>query len=227
MTPMLGLVTIGQAPRVDLLPDIVGALAGIEHTEHGALDDLDDDGIRAVGPASGEAPLVSRLRDGRSAVLGHHALMPLLSNAIRRCADDGASAVLLLCTGRFDSFDVPIPVYPAEPLAQQGVRALVGTDHVGVLNPLAEQTAEARRRWEAILPGPISMAAADPYTASIEEIADAARSLACSGARWIVGDCIGYSEPMRRAAMAASGQRLLLARTLAARLAAEAVFAGS
>lgn len=225
MSAMLGLVTIGQAPRVDLLPDIVGVLGGIAYTEHGALDELDSDEIRAVGPEPGEIPLVSRLRDAGAVVLGHRPLRPLIESAVLRCRDNGASAVLLLCTGRFDPFDTPIPVYPAEPLAQQGVCGLVGTDHVGVLNPLPEQSDEARTRWAAVLPGLVSMAAADPYAADLDEIGAAAADLADAGARWIIGDCIGYSEPMRRAAVAASGRPVLLARTLAARLAVEAVCA--
>lgn len=74
--PALGLVTIGQAPRADLRPDAEPLLPGVRLVEHGALDGERFDGPaeretrRLLAPEPGEAPLVSRLRDGGSVVLG-------------------------------------------------------------------------------------------------------------------------------------------------------------
>ena len=66
----LGLVTIGQAPRVDLTPDLEPLLPGIEIIERGALDHLSNEEIAALVIADGDEVLVSRLRDGSSAVFG-------------------------------------------------------------------------------------------------------------------------------------------------------------
>ncbi len=237
----LGLVTIGQAPRTDLAGDIEPWLGGLRVSEHGALDDDVFDGQEgqrtraALAPAPGEAPLISRLRDGTSAVLGHDALAPRMRDAVARCAADGAAATLLLCTGNFPpvppvpaggSHRGPHPVLYAESLVQRGVLALVGDAPVGIVCPLAEQRADVARRWSELLPGPLRAEPANPYAADAHDaVAAAARRLTEEGSHWLVLDCIGYTESMRRAAALAAGRPVLLARALAVRLAAEAATA--
>jgi len=228
----LGLVTIGQAPRTDLAGDIEDLLGGLRPCEHGALDrDVFDgeEGERtraALAPAPDEAPLVSRLRDGTSVVMGHEALVPRMREAIARCEADGATATLLLCTGNFPPLPSRRPVLYAEPLVQRGVRAIVGDDPVGIVCPLPAQAADVAERWSRLLPGDVRAEPADPYAADAHEsAAAAARRLAEAGSRWLVLDCIGYTESMRRAAADAAGRPVLLARALAVRLAAEAATA--
>lgn len=237
-SPVLGLVTIGQAPRADLADDLPRLLGGVRPVQHGALDDDRFDGPDAertrerVGPAPGEAPLISRLRDGRSVVLGHDALLPRIKNAVARCEADGAGATLLLCTGNFPapedaSRPVSRPLLYAEPLFQQGVRAMVGDEPVGVVCPLPEQADDVRERWSRLLPGAVRVAPADPYAEDAPaRTAAAARELATAGCRRLVLDCIGYTEATRGAAVdAAGGVPVLLARAVALRLAAEAAYA--
>ncbi|MFD7924061.1 AroM family protein [Streptomyces sp. NPDC059740] len=227
----LGLVTIGQAPRTDLVDDVRPHLGGLRPVEHGALD-LDDfegpgeaDARAAVGPVAGEAPLISRLRDGRSVQLGHEALAPRMRDAVARCEQDGAGATLLLCTGNFPPVPSSRPLLYAEPLVQHGVRAVAGADPVGVICPLPAQREDTGRRWARLLPGPVSVEPADPYAPEAHEtVTEAARRLAAGGSRWLVLDCIGYTESMRAAAARSAGPAVpvLLARALAVRLAAEA-----
>ncbi|WP_016905925.1 AroM family protein [Streptomyces xiaopingdaonensis] len=231
-SPALGLVTIGQAPRTDLAGDVAPLLGAVRVREHGALDgDVFDgeEGARTrarLAPAPDEPPLVSRLRDGGSVVLGHEALAPRMRDAVARCEEDGAGATLLLCTGNFPPIPATRPVLYAEPLVQRGVRAVVGDAEVGVVCPLPEQADDVTRRWAALLPGRVHAAAADPYAPDAgEQVARAASHLAAGGARWLVLDCIGYTEPMRRTAARAAGRPALLARALAVRLAAEAATA--
>ncbi|HEY0118284.1 MAG TPA: AroM family protein [Cellulomonas sp.] len=223
--PLLGLVTIGQAPRVDLTPDVTAVLAGLAVVEHGALDDLAPEALGTVAPDPGEAPLASRLRDGSGVVIGHRALAPLLAGAVARCAADGAAAVLVLCTGHLGAIASDIPVLYAEPLAQAGVRGIIGADRLSIVNPMADQVAEATGRWSSVLGRPVLGEHANPYTEPTEAVARAAAALAAQGAQWVFLDCVGYCEAMREAAAEASGLPVLLARTLAARLAAEAALA--
>ncbi|MFB4195425.1 AroM family protein [Streptomyces carpaticus] len=236
MSAPLGLVTIGQAPRTDLHEDAAPLLAGIPFTEHGALDEDRFEGPgeaaarAAVAPAPGEAPLVSRLRDGRSVALGHHALLPRMERAVARAEADGAAATLVLCTGNFPRLAATRPLLFAEPLVQRAVAAITGDQPVGILCPHPDQERDVARRWTALLDGPVRVTGADPYApgdAPLDQVARAAAGLARRGAAWIVLDCIGYTERMRRAAAEAAGRPVLLARSLAVRLAAEAVAAGA
>lgn len=230
--PGLGLVTIGQSPRTDLTADIAPLLGELRPIEHGALD-LDEftgpagERTRAdVAPVPGEAPLVSRLRDGGSVVLGHDALAPRMRAAVARCERDGATATLLLCTGNFPPVAARRPLLYAEPLVQQAVRGIAGSDPVGIVCPLPAQRADNEHRWSQLLPGTVRAFPCTPYAADApQRVADAARQAARAGSRWLVLDCIGYTEAMRRAAAEASGLPVLLARALAVRLAAEAATA--
>ena len=224
------MVTIGQAPRDDLWPDVRPLLTGVDVVEHGALDPLGDRpsaaALAALRPDQDEAPLTSRLRGGAAVVMGHRALNELLANAVRKSEEDGATATLLLCTGHFGDLPAARPLLGAEPLVQRGVQALAGTEPVGIICPLPEQADDVRERWQRILPGPVTSAPASPYTYADDVLSSAASALAAAGSALLVLDCIGYTEHMRTVAAEASGLPVLLARTLAVRLAVERVTAG-
>jgi protein AroM len=159
--------------------------------------------------------------------MGHQALNGLLTDAVRRSEEDGAVATLLLCTGHFEDLPAQRPLLSAEPLVQQGVQALAGNEPVGVVCPLPEQAADVHDRWQQVLPGPITTAPASPYTNDDDALRSAASTLAAAGSTLLVLDCIGYTEHMRTLVARASGLPVLLARTLAVRLAVEQVSAGN
>ena len=223
---LLGLVTIGQAPRTDVLADLAPLLVGRAYVEHGALDDLDEHNPAAfavVAPEADEAPLVSRLRTGGSVQIGHRALVPRLEAAIERCAADGADAVLLMCTGHFEPVPARVPVYDAESLAQASVVEQVGDTHFGVLTPVAAQVDESRARWAARMDRAVQVAACNPYTADPADVASAALTLVATSAaqgtrlRWIVLDCFGYTSAQADAVAVVTGCDVLLTRLEAAR----------
>lgn len=220
--PVLGLVTIGQAPRTDLIPDIAHVLGDTDYVERGALDDLGPRDFDLVAPRVGEAPLISRMRDGSTVTIGHAALQPLLERAIFRCEEAGAAAVLVLCTGNLGEVRAKVPVLYAERLAQMGVRALTVGQRVGIVSPLSGQVAEASARWERLLQQPVLVDFANPYSRDVGAVREAVARLVSGGAEWIFLDCIGYTEEMRAAARAA-GVPVLLARSIAVRLALEAM----
>ncbi|SCL25754.1 AroM family protein [Micromonospora inyonensis] len=212
--PRLGLVTIGQAPRTDLIPDVEAALSGVDWVEHGALDLLDEEGIARLEPRDGERTLVSRLRDGSRVRLGATSIAPALDDAIRRCVADRCAAVLVLCTGRVEHGPAAVPVLHAEDLAHDLVAGLVDTGRLGVLCPVPEQLTDIRERWEGRLGRPVVAAAVDPYTAGPDEVAAAGREVAAGGAELVFLDCIGYTG-QQRDVLAAEGVRAETARHLA------------
>ncbi|MFJ4176117.1 AroM family protein [Microbacterium sp. NPDC089696] len=219
MTGLLALVTIGQSPRVDVLPDLLPALEGRRYAEYGALDHATADDLAAIAPVGDEVPLVSRMRDGSRVSMVHARVLPFIAAAVERAADDGAEAALLMCTGHFEPFATSIPVYAAEPLAQQAI--VESVRGFGVMNPVPEQVEESRGRWEARVGGRVPVAAADPYTATDRKIAAAARELAEKGATSIVLDCFGYSSSMAAVVLSATGLPVHLTRTIAVRAALE------
>ncbi len=80
----IGLITIGQSPRVDVVPEIKEELRDVEVevVECGALDKLSKDEIRALAPGEGEYVLVTRLRDGTEVRVAREKILPLMQGCI-------------------------------------------------------------------------------------------------------------------------------------------------
>ncbi len=224
----LSVVTIGQAPRIDVTPELAEILgAGVRIVEHGALDELTPEQIVDLAPSPGAVGvLTSRLRDGGHAVFTHAAVEPLLAQAIVRGESEGADATLLICSSHFPEFPHARPVFALEPLAHAAVRGLLsGFDapRLGVVNPLADQLDEGVARWQRSVGAVIGgAAAASPYADSVDDIARAAASIAGSS-DLIVLDCIGYGREAERAARAACAEAghpvpVVTVRSLGARL---------
>lgn len=218
----LGLVTIGQAPRVDLIADVADELANVTYVEHGALDRLDAHDIARLAPRPGQQALVSRLRDGTGVRISAEAITSHVDEAIKRCVEDGCGLVLVLCTGRIEHGSSDVPVIHAEELAHATMSRWAGEAILGVLCPVPEQLPDIHDRWMQRLGRPVLAAAADPYSASVNEITDAGRALADGGADLVFLDCIGYTKK-HQASLAAAGTPAYLARRLAVRGAVEAL----
>ncbi len=219
---VLGTVTIGQAPRADLVPILDRHLpAGVRQIHRGVLDGLAPEEIGALyRPAPGEAVLVTRLADGGMVALSRARVAPAVQHNIDALAAEGCSVVLLLCTGTFaglschDSWLVePDAIIP--PL----VAGLVGPRRLGIVVPIASQITSESGKWQALQRPPL-FAAASPYEADPTAVTQAARDLAARGAAAVLLDCIGFTERHRQAA-AASGLPVLLSNALVAKAVGE------
>lgn len=217
----LGIVTIGQAPRSDLTPEILPLMPPCRMVEHGALDGLSADEVTALAPTPGEHALTSKLRDGSSVVFGHDRAVPLVEKAVGRAEADGADVTLIVCSGSFPPLRHGRPLLFTEALAHHATAGLAAGEPIGIVRPLASQVDDGATAWERTLGRPVAaVTSASPYTDTPEDVAAATASLADRCAV-IVLDCIGYDERMRALAAEASGRRVLLVRTLAARLTGE------
>jgi len=202
MAQTVGLVTIGQAPRPDLVSEYERALPGITITQAGALDDLTEAEILSLAPVSGDEVLVSRLRTGREVRLARRHLEPRLQSCLDHLGRD-ADLVILLCTGEFPAVHPRGPVLIPQQVLYHVAAAVLGglrgasRDDVrlGVLIPDAAQQATAESRWRDL--GSVITVAASPYRGT-EPLQAAGRMLRDAGVGMIVMDCIGYTRPMRQ-----------------------------
>jgi protein AroM len=216
--PVIAAVTIGQSPREDTLPELQRYVPHARFIEAGALDLLDDAAIAALAPAGDDFPLVTRLRDRRSVMLGEHAVTPLVQDAIRRVEGE-ADLVIVLCTGEFVvSCRKPL-VYPGRVLTST-VMAVHGGRPIAVLVPHEGQVPPQIERWrERGIAA--SLFAVSPYAGA--DFAAVGRRAREAGATLIAMDCLGYTLAMKSAVAASSGLPTILARSLVARVAAELV----
>jgi protein AroM len=218
----LGTVTIGQAPRPDLVPILDRYLpADVRQTHYGVLDGFARAEIDALyRPEPGEPALVTRLMGGGAVELSRARIERAVQNKIDALEAAGCSVILLLCTGSFADLSCrtawlvePDRIIP--PLAA----ALIGSRQLGVVVPLAAQIDSESGKWSVLRRPPI-LASASPYADDPAALTDAARTLAERGAAALLLDCIGFTERHREAA-AASGLPVLLSNAIVAKAVGE------
>jgi protein AroM len=218
----VGLLTIGQAPRKDgLAADVRRVLGDAEVLERGALDGCSDEQIAAMRPDEGDYRLITLLRDGRSVEVAKRHLLPRLQAQIDMLEADGAQVTLLMCTGEFPEFRHARPLLAPQAALYGVVAALAAGGRVASLTPLASQIEQAGRKWSS-LGLDAFVTDADPYTpAALEAVRAGAARAAASGAKVLFLDCFGYDLAMKGVARENFPGTVVLARSLAARLAAE------
>ena len=216
----LGMITIGQSPRTDMVPEMTSWLGPVRPLERGALDGMQAEEIAALKPSSGDYALVSKLRDGSSATIAKRHILARIQSAITELEGEGAAAVVLLCTGEFPPFDHQRPLLTADRLLINGVRAIAQGRRVGVLCPLPEQEQLTRDKWST-LSDDLHVAPASPYGVDLADLRPSAREMKAAGVEYVVLDCMGYTQKMKTFIKREAGVPAILARSVVARLAAE------
>jgi len=207
-------VTIGQAPRDDMLPEILAHIrAEPDYREFGALDGLDRGAIAAMAPKDDEERLVTRLKDASEVVVAKPVIQERLEALLARIDEgideDRFDVVVLLCTGHFRPFRIRTPLLEAQLVVDHFTLGLTyGIRRLGVLVPNEAQRAE----FHGIEGKEVVTAHASPY--SDRRFAEAAFDLENTDA--IVMHCMGYDEAMRRELARATGRPVILSRRLVA-----------
>src|SRR5262245_34625159 len=104
----LGTLTIGQAPRRDVVPIIEKHVpAGTRLVHRGALDGMTRADVAAqFSPDPGEAALITSLQDGGSSVLlSRQRMRDQVQRVVQRLEGDGCDVILILCTGTFEGLE--------------------------------------------------------------------------------------------------------------------------
>jgi protein AroM len=217
-------LTIGQAPRMDIVPSIEEALPkGMTCVHAGVLDGMTPDRVkRDFTPRAGREQVISRLTTGETVVLDREAIRRGLQAKINELCDLGCGVILVLCTGRFEGLTATgamllEPDHVLPPLVQ----AVARTSRVGVVVPLPSQMQAEMLKWR-LLERPIS-GAATPYDDDKESraLVRTASELQEKGAQIIVLDCMGYTRSHQRAVARGTGLRVLLSISMMAAIAAE------
>lgn len=222
--PTLHLFTIGQSPRPDLTPEILGWLGedlrGWKVREAGALDGLSPAAIDRgrAGPAGnppgggtpsgpgGEAPLVSRLRSGAEVVLRRDFVEARLEALGAGPVPEDLAAIL--CTGRFEGAS-PRLVRAGDAFDAAVAAAAPPGATVGMLVPEARQREEAGAR---IPPGrSLRVAAGSPYREADALVGIVRRELAAADR--IALNCLGYTGAQAAAIENDLGKPVVLARS--------------
>jgi protein AroM len=221
--PIVGLVTIGQSPRVDVVPDMAAILgSGVTVRERGALDGLGRAEIAALAPRPGDDILVTRLADGTAAFVAKRHIVSRVQAAIGELERAGVTMTALLCTGAFPPLEARhLLVMPHQVLLGM-LRALRWPGRLGIVTPSLAHVPQTESRWRDDGFDPV-VVPLSPYEeqgqAALERVAQAFRA-AHTGL--VAMDCMGFRRETRDELRRLTGTAVLLANLLVARVVAEA-----
>jgi protein AroM len=218
----IGLVTIGQSPRADVVPDMAAVMGpGIVVREAGALDGLSRSAIEKLAPAGGDEILVTRLADGSSVFVAKEKIVGLVEERIAALERDGATLTALLCTGAFPKLRAARPLIQPHPVLLGTLRGLSCPGRLGVLTPSVPHVPQTEARWRRDGFDPV-VVPLSPYEeedpVAVKRAADAMRA---GGAGLVVLDCMGFCRKTRDELSELTGVPVLLANLLVARVIAE------
>ena len=224
--PVVGLITIGQAPRVDVVPDMAAILGpGVEVREAGALDGLARSEIDALAPGPGDEILVTRLADGSSTFVAKRHVTPRVQARIAELERAGATLTALLCTGAFPRLAATRPLVQPQPLLLGLLRGLSWPGRLGILTPSVRHVPQTEARWRADGFDPAVVPLSPYEEEDAAALARAAAALRAAGAGLVVLDCIGFRRSTRDALQRRTGAPVLVANLLLARVLAEIIAA--
>jgi protein AroM len=218
----LGVVTIGQTPRTDIMPEMAEVLGpSVEVVERGALDGLDIQAIAALAPGPEDEVLVTRLQGGAKVFLAQRHVAPRVQACLASLDRAGVALSALLCTGVFPGLAAAMPLLHPDRLLLGALRATSWPGRLGVLAPTPAHVPQTVARWRGYGFDPV-VAALSPYEDGDQRaLGLAVEALAGGEAGLVVLDCMGYRRKVKDEVRALLGVPVLQANLLLARVAAE------
>ena len=213
----IGMITIGQSPRIDVVPEMREVLGtDVEILEAGALDGLSLEEVKRFYPRRRDYILCTRMSDGTEVVVAKRFILPRVQQCIDLLTERGAEILVFICTGHFPPFSSKRLFVEAQKIVDHFILALHGeNERMGLLIPLSDQIEQARRKYRR-LKGEMIIRSASPY-ASEDEVTQTAKELKKTDPHLIVMHCMGYTQAMKDQVREITGKPVILSRSLVAR----------
>jgi len=169
----IGMVTIGQSPRNDVVTEIRGILGRVEIVERGCLDGLTKEQIESLKPEEREPFLVTLLRDRSSVQVSKEKAANLLQQRIKELENKEVTLIVLLCTGDFNIKSKKLIIEPGKLIRKLVQGLLTKEKRLGIIIPSSEQIEQTKKKWGDLNP---VIAVASPYE-NPEKTEEAAKTL--------------------------------------------------
>lgn len=210
--PRIAIITIGQSPRPDLMPEMRAILGEVACDEFGALDGLGRAAILDHAPAAEDFGLFAPLADGTHVIVEVRFASERAEALIAHVDSLGYDLIVLATTGLFTPFTTRTPLIHGQRAVDAWIAALVvGNARIGVIFPLPRQgVVLAAFGYGTLLQSPHATVEGGHSA----RLADAAASVA--GADLILMHSVGYTEAMARQVAEATGKLVVPARRIIA-----------
>ena len=145
----IGMLTIGQTPRNDLIPGLMKILGeNFDIVEAGALDDLTMKDIEKIDLNPEDYILVSRMRDGREIKITKKFVIPRMQKQLEKIEENGVRLTVVMCTGKFPQFKSKGLVVTPSEILKGVIEGSLKEGKLAVVYPTKEQVSYAQRDFK-------------------------------------------------------------------------------
>ncbi len=142
----IGMLTIGQTPRDDLIPGLLDILGpGYEIIEAGALGDHTIDDVNKIDLNPEHYVLVTRMRDGAEVKITKKYVIPQMQAQLDKLEDQGVRLTVVMCTGKFPQFQSKGVVLTPSEVLKGVIEGSLKAGKLAVVYPVPEQMPYADR----------------------------------------------------------------------------------
>ncbi len=221
----LGTITIGQSPRIDLVPELKKLIARsidtrFEIMERGALDDLNLLEIKRLKPSGGEEILVTRMSNGTEVTVGKKSIIPRMQDRISELNAENVDLVTLLCSGTFPEFESKAPLVNPGKLVSGMLSSISIQGKLGVFLPSEDQINQVTRELKDLGFQTVCVGAS-PYSKNQGVIRKAAQIIKERSVDLVLMHCFGYSVEMKKVVEETTEKPVILVRSLLAQALSE------
>jgi len=215
----IGMLTIGQSPRADILPGLIEILGkDIEIVEAGALDGKTMEDVKKISLRVEDYILVSRMRDGTEIKITKKYILPLMQEKLDYLENQGIRLTVVMCTGNFPQFKSKGLVITPKEILKGVMEGSIKKGRLGVVYPTAEQMPMSESEWGRpgveIYPDTVS-----PYEP--KDVEGLCKRLADQKLDLVLLNCFGFPTEIKKKIQKATGKPVVQANTLVAHVLAE------
>jgi protein AroM len=146
----IGMLTIGQTPRNDLIPGLLEILGpDYEIVEAGALDDHTMEDVEKIDLNPDHYILVSRMRDGAEIKITKKYIIPRMQKQLEKLEEQGVRLTVVMCTGKFPPFKSKGLVLTPSEVLKGVIKSALKSGKLAVVYPTAEQMPYAEKDFGA------------------------------------------------------------------------------
>ena len=217
----IGMLTIGQTPRDDLIPGLMEILGeGYEIVEAGALDDVTLDEVKQIPLIKEDYILVSRMRDGTEIKITKKYILPMLQRRLEDIEAQDVRITVVMCTGKFPQFDSKGLVVTPMEILQGVLKSCLKEGRLGVVYPTVEQVEKGYGDW--CRPGvEVYADTVSPYEAG--DVEALAARLTEQDLDVVLLNCFGFPSEVKQVIAERTGVPVIQANAVIARVLKEVV----
>ena len=222
----IGILTIGQSPRTDIVPELIGAIGSkVKIEEKGALDGLTLEEVEKLSPETGDHILVTRMKNGKEVIIAKQHIVRRIKQHLIIFNKSDVDVIILLCTGEFtEEFPSNKLIIKPNILMEKIVSSLIQNGEITVIVPSIDQALQMEQKWKRFNQNlKINIEAISPYTGTKEYISEVGKRIAQTNSRLIILDCLGFNKKIKQIIIEITGKPVLLPRTLLGRVVGELV----